>query len=168
MAAKPPSDALVKFGEAVKAGAPLALDRAAAVLSAQIARELSQPGSGRFYARTTSKRDGKKARAAARILNNSAGKVELAGLGRILTKLHRASAPGEPPAPDTGNLKRSGFIEAISTTARRVGVAAVYGKWLEFGTPRIAPRPFMRPALAKAKQRMGDVFASVLTDPTKP
>ena len=85
---------------------------------------------------------------------------------------HQASAPGEPPASDTGHLVNS--IESnpnaddISTT---VAAKTVYAARMEFGfvgTDSIgrkydqAPRPFLRPALANVKdQLVGLVVGSV-------
>ena len=69
--------------------------------------------------------------------------------GRVYNRRHQASSPGEPPAPDTGRL-----IGSITTSydpvnlTGRVVVGAKYGLYLEFGTKRMQPRPFMRPALA--------------------
>lgn len=60
---------------------------------------------------------------------------------------HRASAPGQPPATDTGALV--GSILAEGTEDRR-GFRLVAGRviavWLEFGTRFMRPRPFIRPA----------------------
>lgn len=66
---------------------------------------------------------------------------------------HRASAPGEPPAIDTGLLANtigvmSGF-ESRGLSAI-VFVNADYGMHLEFGTHKMAPRPFLRPAFDRA------------------
>jgi HK97 gp10 family phage protein len=65
------------------------------------------------------------------------------------TVVHRSSAPGEAPANDTGNLlssishvqneDRNGVVSSI------VKVKALYGKWLEYGTSKMAERPFVRP-----------------------
>lgn len=66
---------------------------------------------------------------------------------------HVASAPGESPAVDTGNLKNSLFEEKTGQTSAIAGVGAEYGIHLEFGTTHIAPRPFMRPAAIKAAER---------------
>lgn len=76
----------------------------------------------------------------------------LAGMGP-----HQASRPGEPPAPDTGTLRNS--IRTIDTSNAkrirvRVGTAVKYAPWLEFGTRRMAPRPFMRPAMMMARAGM--------------
>lgn len=83
--------------------------------------------------------------------------------GRIYVRgniTHRASAPGQAPATDTGRLinsivsyvdksKLAGFIIA--------GRGAVkYARMLEFGTVKMAARPFMLPALKKNKQWIFD------------
>lgn len=69
------------------------------------------------------------------------------GSGRIYGK-HQASAPGEPPAPDVGDLRKR---TQADTQIRRDGddlvsrvVANVeYAHGLEVGTEKMAPRPFM-------------------------
>jgi HK97 gp10 family phage protein len=149
--------ALDRFATAVKAGAQLAVARAAVILKAGIQQELSQPGSGRFYARR------KGGGAVAKALNAGG---DVGAVGKGVTKVHRASAPGEPPAPDTGTLKRSAFIESAGPNTVRVGVATEYAIPLEYGTPRMAPRPFMRPALDKAnaalRGALGDALKAAL------
>lgn len=75
--------------------------------------------------------------------------------------VHIASAPGEPPAPDTGILRES-VHSGVVDEEMRVGVRAPYAAALEFGTATagktgtvtIAQRQFMRPALGKALTRM--------------
>lgn len=64
---------------------------------------------------------------------------------------HRASAPGQPPATDTGALVNNWPRPSKSF---RVGGAEVaggpgqeYAIHLELGTVKMDPRPFMRPAL---------------------
>ena len=47
---------------------------------------------------------------------------------------HRASAPGEAPATDTGDLAASINSEMIGELTGRVDVGAEHGVWLEFGT----------------------------------
>lgn len=66
---------------------------------------------------------------------------------------HVASAPGEAPAVDEGELRRR--ISAVKVTEGhwRVGCNTEYAILLEFGTRRTAPRPFMRVALARARSR---------------
>ncbi len=71
---------------------------------------------------------------------------------------HQASAPGEPPAVDTGNLRASvGFqIRGAGRVGIGVQAGAPYWKFLEFGTRFIDPRPFLRPAIAFANAGMVD------------
>jgi hypothetical protein len=39
-----------------------------------------------------------------------------------------------------------------------VGPSVIYGKWLEYGTKRMAARPFARPALMAVMKRMDKIF----------
>ena len=75
--------------------------------------------------------------------------------GAIRKGFHQASAPGEAPASDTGALASRGIVAALSgpgeATATAGGNGVIYASMLEFGTSRIAPRPFMIPALEKSK-----------------
>ena len=77
--------------------------------------------------------------------------------------VHRASAPGDPPTVNTGNLRRSIQMarpEPVRNATRkgwRIGIAAVYAKALEYGYRRLLPRPYVRPTIEKMKplaQRM--------------
>lgn len=52
------------------------------------------------------------------------------------------SAPGEPPAIDTGNLVNSIQTTQVSDAHWRVTVGADYGVYLEYGTIFMEPRPF--------------------------
>lgn len=64
-------------------------------------------------------------------------------------KPHRASAPGEPPASDTGTLVNSIQTRHVAELESQVVVGAEYGAELEYGRVRVAPRPFVRPAARK-------------------
>lgn len=65
---------------------------------------------------------------------------------------HRASAPGEAPATDTGRLTNS--IQAdIQGKQATVYTNLEYAPWLEFGTQEMEPRPFMVPAMEKERPR---------------
>ncbi|QQS25153.1 MAG: HK97 gp10 family phage protein [Actinomycetota bacterium] len=67
---------------------------------------------------------------------------------------HRASAPGQPPAVDTGRLRSSITHELGAkgpVLVARVGTNVTYAKHLELGTSKMRPRPFLRPALAKVR-----------------
>lgn len=67
---------------------------------------------------------------------------------RIRGRLHQASAPGQPPANLTGLLQRSIDFEQRGWDQMLFGARAEYAPYLELGTSRIDPRPFLRPAVS--------------------
>lgn len=77
---------------------------------------------------------------------------------------HQASAPGEPPATDTGRLV--GSIRTEYDEAQMVGrviASTKYAAMLEFGTQRMEPRPFMRPALENSHDEIvNDIKTDVM------
>ena len=123
-----------------------ATSRAAVLLLAAIREELSKPGSGRVYLIPVVKRD---------------GSLRKTKKGKTSYRRHRASAPGEPPAVNTGELRRGATMGLVGGKMR-VGVTAKYGPYLDRGTPRLKPRPFMAPALARARPAMDDEVVAAL------
>ena len=67
--------------------------------------------------------------------------------------LHRASAPGQPPANETGYLISSIGVRTAGRLSAEVVAAAPYALALEYGTNRIAPRPFLNPAAAATESQ---------------
>lgn len=67
-------------------------------------------------------------------------------------KTHQASAPGEAPAIDTGNLVNSMAIEKVSEAVYMVSAGTEYAQALEFGSKRMAARPFLGPAVEKCRE----------------
>ncbi len=65
---------------------------------------------------------------------------------------HRASAPGEAPASDTGNLVSKIRVKQKSKNVTNVESNADYSAYLEYGTSKMQPRPFMLPAFEKSKK----------------
>ncbi len=70
-------------------------------------------------------------------------------------KIHVASAKGEPPAVDTGTLRRS-VVSVVETSPSgrfvRIGPSALveYAEDLEYGRPpKLAPRPYLRPVIMR-------------------
>ena len=59
---------------------------------------------------------------------------------------HHPSFPGNPPAPDTGTLKNSIHYN-IGDCEGNIGTNLDYGLYLETGTERMAPRPWLFPAV---------------------
>lgn len=86
------------------------------------------------------------------------------GRGRWYTRRgvpHRASAPGQPPAVDTGRLRQSYTLQ--SGEDRRgpfvdIGTNIAYAPWLEFGTRKLAPRPHLRRAVREVLDEEADII----------
>ncbi len=79
------------------------------------------------------------------------------------TVIHRASAPGEAPANDTGRLA-SAFKASASPLSLEASVTAgtAYAAHLEYGTTKMAARPFLRPAAEKAAEKGAELIAAEL------
>jgi hypothetical protein len=74
--------------------------------------------------------------------------------------MHTASRPGNPPNTDTGNLVNNITVNKIAggyDVGSRAG--APYGLWLEYGTLRIAPRPWLRPVFEKVIKQLVEKYA---------
>lgn len=121
--------------------------RAAAIFLKMLKKNLSQKGSGRYY--------------------RTRRMTQIRGQGFVISRksgrMHQASAPGEPPAPDTRLLKKSARISKRETHpwGARIrievgGPKAPYAVPLEFGvrSRNLAPRPYMRPTVILAAPRM--------------
>lgn len=98
---------------------------------------LSKPGTGRLY---------RKRRASAK-----GGYIH-----------HRASAPGQPPAVDTGAL-RSSISKRIEKRGLEiygfVGSRLAYARTLEAGGRHVAARPYLRPVLKARGRDINAAFA---------
>ena len=81
-------------------------------------------------------------------------KLSFAGGGATYTRggvSHTASAPGEPPAVDTGQYRASWAWKVLGgQKAVEIFTDQERGPWLEFGTSRMAPRPHVRPVMEEA------------------
>lgn len=77
-------------------------------------------------------------------------------------KLHRASAPGEAPASDTGTLAGSIETEQVSESTYKVGTVHDYGLYLEYGTTQMEARPWMNPTLEKNRVEFFDRLKQAL------
>ena len=69
---------------------------------------------------------------------------------------HRASAPGQAPASDTGNLVSKIIVKQKTRNITNVESNADYSAFLEYGTSKMEPRPFMLPAFEKSKKPILD------------
>lgn len=92
--------------------------------------------------------------------------------GRIYRKPHTksatytASAPGEPPARRTGNLRlhwngevRGGTTRSGANLTLCLESAEHYAGYLENGTKKMAPRPFKDKIIQKALPKIIDIFS---------
>mgnify|MGYP003677199091 CR=1 FL=1 len=101
------------------------------------------------------------------VMNTAKESISKGGTGQLYEKYeprrsHRASAPNEPPATDTGFLisqitmkvkaHKNGVVEGSIISA------APYSKALEYGTTQMTERPFMQPALQKNKRKIQRLF----------
>ena len=73
-------------------------------------------------------------------------------------RYHRASAPGEAPATDSGFLLNGIRARMQSKTVGVITIAAPYALWLEEGTRFMKPRPYIRPAIDGAIERVNKGF----------
>lgn len=93
------------------------------------------------------------ARKAQELRNAIVEELSTEGRGRSYrrgrTAVHVASAAGDAPAVDTGRLRQSITALKVDDGHWRVGTNVVYAPYLEFGTRRMAARPFMRVAVRK-------------------
>jgi HK97 gp10 family phage protein len=81
-------------------------------------------------------------------------------------KGHHPSLPGNPPAVDTGTLRRS--ITYSVDEDKLVGYVGSnlkdppYGAYLEFGTSRLKPRPWLKPATEKSMEKIKEIMAGAV------
>ena len=102
------------------------------------------------------------------MVKNTAQKSILSGgTGTVYEKYeprrtHRASAPNQPPASDTGFLASQIIMEVTTksngTVIGQIRSSAPYSKHLEFGTVNMTERPFMQPALMQNKRKIQAMF----------
>lgn len=96
------------------------------------------------------------------IFNELFGGIKTGRIYRRARGSHQASAPGEPPARDTGALERSiigPFFPALNRGQLRI--TAPHAKKLNRGTDKIAARPFVVPAvklLIERRRKKGGRF----------
>ena len=73
------------------------------------------------------------------------------------TRTHKASAPGEAPASDTGFLVSNIRVKEQKDVVQ-VRSEASYSKFLEYGTSKMLARPFLFPAFEKSKPKIAEVI----------
>ena len=71
----------------------------------------------------------------------------------------KVSLPGEPPARDTSELVNSISVDVDPAQFNlTLSALAAHARHLEFGTRHMLPRPFLRPALTRWRQRIIDAI----------
>lgn len=82
---------------------------------------------------------------------------------------YQASAPGEPPARRTGNLRLhwNGHVETSQTADTTTVVAVLqseeeYASYLEHGTHHMAPRPFVDRIKEKSAPEIERIYAEAM------
>jgi HK97 gp10 family phage protein len=84
------------------------------------------------------------------------------------TKAHHPSMPGNPPAPDTGNLRNSIRYEITAGTTESYAIIGTtqkdppYGEYLEYGTKKMKPRPWLRPAMKNNEELIRKTIANAV------
>jgi hypothetical protein len=73
---------------------------------------------------------------------------------------HTHSRPGQSPARITGALEQSIVVESEDPLSRCVGTDLDYGLWLETGSARMAPRPFLTRALEQSLDNIRDLVTA--------
>jgi len=79
-------------------------------------------------------------------------------------KFYQASSPGEPPAQATGALRQSikgGTEGAGDNLFGYVGTSLDYGRMLEFGTSRMAARPWLRKSFEESSAKVKSIFTRI-------
>ena len=167
--------------EQLRASVERAVARSGVKLQRAIKQELSKPGTGRFYARRNSTRAVSMGRERFfELSKESVQSIVLKDADRVLNRLeqgkkakvknlrqlgiHRASSPGRPPAVDTGTLRRSIQSDVSKLKQRnprvRVGTNLMYAPGLEYGTKRVARRPYMRVTARRMRGEIAKEFAN--------
>ena len=102
-------------------------------------------------------------------IRSAAGVVPTPGKSRA-KRIYGAfpSAPGEPPHKQTGRLRGSVTHEQGALDGKdvvRIGTNVQYGRRLELGTRKMAPRPWLRRALAEMRGQIRAIFQKSINLP---
>jgi len=128
------------------------------MISRLVRTKLSQAGTGRIYRIGKGRRGGRNLRAQG---------------------FHRASAPGFPPAVNTGRLRASFIADQLGqwkygfarisrkdkTVVLNFGSRVVYAPVLEYGNRRgtLRARPYLRPSLDSYRKMASSVFSKAIS-----
>lgn len=80
--------------------------------------------------------------------------------------LHWPSIPWSAPAIDTGRLVQS-ITHYVAVDGSgiygRVGTNVIYGSYLETGTSKMGPRPWLQPALEKSSEKIHELIGAAVS-----
>lgn len=71
------------------------------------------------------------------------------------------SDPGDPPGVDTGTLRSSIHTENTGRFSRAITTGVDYAAHLEYGTSKMAARPFMMPMAMRLQKRSHQYFSDI-------
>jgi hypothetical protein len=81
------------------------------------------------------------------------------GRGRRIYGAFR-SAAGSFPFKQSGRLRASvTYVIDENNLVARIGTNVNYGRWLEIGTRRLRPRPWLRPSMAQATPQVRRILS---------
>ena len=89
-------------------------------------------------------------------------KVGIGGKPLAKARRHVASAPGEAPAVITGDLRKSVDFKVHGHTILEIGANTEYARELEYGTNKMAARPYLKPAIQSERQNLINYFGNEL------
>lgn len=87
--------------------------------------------------------------------------------GAVSGKNHVPSRPGEPPNEDTGHLRTGITVEQPAPLRVLIASNARYSAALEYGTSKMAARPFMGPAARAKRKRVRELVGTAVTIATR-
>lgn len=76
--------------------------------------------------------------------------------------VHIASSAGNPPAIDSGTLVNSIYVYKLAIGKRMISAGTDYAFLLEFGSQKMAARPFMMPMLYELEDQSGVFFDNLI------
>lgn len=82
--------------------------------------------------------------------------------GAVSGKNHVPSLPGEAPNEDTGHLRTNIEVTQVAPLRVEVSSNARYAAALEFGTSKMAARPYMGPAARRKRKEVVTVVTKAI------
>ena len=70
----------------------------------------------------------------------------------------RRSKPGESPTTQSNDLRKSIAHTKAKSLRAQIGTDVLHGKYLELGTSKMAPRPWLKRGVKKARGKMFRIF----------